>query len=117
MFSHQSEKYVDRQVRQISFLSQYIHVIKNVHGTDNVVPDALSCLEVAALQDGYSNPHQWLEAQAADAELRMISPILTKYAFRPQARDTPDGSIYIDFSTGTSVTATHSTASPTRDKK
>lgn len=44
MFTHKSEKYVDRQVRQISFLSQYINIVEHIQGTD-----ALSRLETAAL--------------------------------------------------------------------
>jgi len=44
MFTHKHEKYVDRQVRQISFLSQYIHAVEHIQGTDNIVPDALSGL-------------------------------------------------------------------------
>jgi len=51
MFTLKTEKIIDRQVRQISFLSQFLHDIEHVHGKENLVPDALSRLEIAEIAE------------------------------------------------------------------
>lgn len=50
MFTHRTGKNIDRQIRHISFLSQYVHTVELVLGVKNVVPDALLMLEVSASQ-------------------------------------------------------------------
>lgn len=78
MFTLKTDKIIDRQVQQISFLSQYIHGIEHVNGRDNVIPDVLSRLEVAALQNDLPDSRQWSEAQAIDTELNTILSAPTK---------------------------------------
>lgn len=104
MFSHKSEKYIDRQVRQISFLSQYIHTVEHVNGTDNVVPDALSRLELDALQKGTLDEQQWSAAQAADKQLKNILEGKIKCSFRLQPHETPHGPVFMDHTTDTART-------------
>lgn len=104
MFTQKSEKYVDRQVRQISFLSQYIHTVEHVNGTDNVVSDALSRLEVANIQKGLPDQKQWSEAQAADEQLQNILLGKIKCSLRLQPRETPHGPVFTDNTAGTART-------------
>lgn len=49
MFTLIAEKIIDRQVRLISYLSQFTHDVEHVQGSNNVIPDALSRLEVAEI--------------------------------------------------------------------
>lgn len=104
MFLHKTEKCIERQVRQISFLSQFIYDVEYVHGTDNVAPDVLSRFETAAIQVGLPDPRQWSQAQAKDAQLKRILSTPDKYSLHLRARDTPDGPIFTDFSIGTART-------------
>lgn len=46
MFSLKTEKIIDRQVRQISFLSQYLNRMDHIQGKENVVPDVLLRLKI-----------------------------------------------------------------------
>lgn len=52
MFSQKAEKLIDRQARHVAFSSQFFHEIEHVSGERNIVPDALSRLELATLEDG-----------------------------------------------------------------
>lgn len=49
MFFQKVEKLIARQARHVAFLSQLIHDVEHVSGKSNVVPDALSRLELATL--------------------------------------------------------------------
>lgn len=64
----------------------------------------MSQFETAALQSGPPDSAQWSKAQGDDPELQRILANPNKCALRLQARDTPYGPIYADFSTGTTRT-------------
>lgn len=82
MFTYKTEKNIDRQIRQISFLSQYnIHTLKHVQCKENVVPGALSRFEVSASQVA-PDLKQWSVDQAADPELNGQN---VHYDFNPRA--------------------------------
>lgn len=59
MFSQKMEKLIDRQARHVAFLSQLFHKVEHVSGESNVVPDALSRLELATLENGLPDLDQW----------------------------------------------------------
>lgn len=100
MFTLKTDKTVDRQVRQISFLSQYIGAVEHIQGAANVVPDALSRLETAAVQESGTDTDQWAADQAADVELQNILSGVTKSSLQLQPRNTSNGILYSDYSTG-----------------
>lgn len=74
MFSQKTEKLLDRQARYIAFLSQFLHKVEHVSGERNVVPDALSRLEILALTHDPPDLDQWAiyGYQAGDAKLSKI---------------------------------------------
>lgn len=102
MFSQRSEKCNDRQIRQITFLSQFLHSVEYVSGEASVAPDALSRLEISALQAGLPDLLGWAVNQAADAELQSILSDGRKTFLQLQAKDTPHGPVYSDISSGNS---------------
>lgn len=104
MFTQKHEKYDDRQVRHISFLSQYIHSVEHVQGEKNVIPDALSRFESAAVQYGLSDTANLVKDQAADVELQDILSGSTQTSLQLHLQDTPVGGIYVDYSTGVART-------------
>jgi len=99
MFSLKAEKIVDRQVRQISFLSQFLSAVEHVRGDENVVPDALSRLEIAETTE-LPSLQQWSRDQADDPQLQHLIADGSTTSLRLQARDTGDGVLYSDYSTG-----------------
>lgn len=99
MFTHKTEKCIDRQVRHISFLSQHIHSVEHVSGENNVVPDALSRWEVAETQE-LPSVKQWAADQSTDPELQNLLSGTVKSSLQLQSRNTADGIIYMDYSTG-----------------
>lgn len=64
------------------------------------MPDVRSRLELAVLQEESPDPQKWSKAQANDEQLKQILSGSTKCAFQLQARHTPHGPVYSDFSTG-----------------
>lgn len=48
MFQTKSEKASDRQIRQVSLLIQYLHIVKHINGEQNVVLDTFSRHEILA---------------------------------------------------------------------
>lgn len=100
IFTHKTEKYVDRQVRQISFLSQYINIVEYVNGPLNVVPDALSRMEISALQNRLPDAQQWFKDQENDEDLRIILSGVVKCSLQIRVQDTPSRKVYADFPTG-----------------
>jgi len=99
MFSHKTEKIIDRQIHHITFLSQHINNIEHLQGNKNIIPDALSRLEVSASQIALPSFKQWSTDQAVDPELKDILSGVTKSALKPEQRSTPEGTIFLDFST------------------
>lgn len=96
MFSQKAEKLIDRQARHIAFLSQYFHEVEHISGELNVVPDALSRLELAPLDDGLPDLDQWATDQASDTDLQDILTGKTKSSLELDARQTANGPVYFD---------------------
>jgi len=99
MFTQKTEKVIDRQIRHITFLSQYINNVEHLQGDKNIIPDALSRLEVSATQVVLPDLKQWSVDQADDPELRDILSGTTKSALKLEPRSAAEGTIYLDTST------------------
>lgn len=91
MFTQKTEKLLDRQARHIAFLSKFLHDVEHVSGESNVVPDALSRLELAALLQDSPDLNQWATDQANDAELQKILSGNTPTSLLLNARTTTSG--------------------------
>ena len=63
-----------RQAKHLEFISQFTSDVRNVHGIDNPVADALSRLDIQAIHHLPSaiNFQNIAEAQQADAELQKL---------------------------------------------
>lgn len=96
IFTQKAEKLIDRQARHVAFLSQFFHEIEHISGECNVVPDALSRLELATLEDGLPNLDQWAVDQANNAELQDIVSGNTESSLELEARQTTNGPVYFD---------------------
>lgn len=96
MFTQKAEKLLDRQARHIAFLSQFLHDVEHVSGESNVVPDALSRLELAELHQDSPDLNQWAIDQANDTELQGILSGNTPTSLVLDARKTPSGPVYFD---------------------
>lgn len=96
MFSQKMEKLIDRQARHIAFLSQLFHNVEHISGESNVVPDALSRLELATLNNGLPDLDQWALDQANDTELQNIISGCSKTSLTLEARQTKNGPVYFD---------------------
>jgi len=72
MFTQKSEKIIDRHIRHVTLLSQYINHVEHLQGDKNIVPDPLSRLEVSATQVVLPDLKQWSSDQANDPELKDI---------------------------------------------
>jgi len=99
MLTQKTEKIIDRQIRHITFLSQYINNVEHLQGDKNIIPDALSRLEVSATQVVLPDLKQWSADQADDPELKDILSGATKSALKLEPRSTAEGTIYLDTST------------------
>ncbi|XP_022162742.1 uncharacterized protein LOC111028413 [Myzus persicae] len=99
MFTQKTEKIIDRQIRQITFLSQYINHVEHLQGDKNIVPDALSRFEVSAMQVVLPDLKQWSTDLANDPELKDILTGTTETALKIEPRSTAEGTIYPDTST------------------
>lgn len=91
MFSQKMEKLIDRQARHVAFLSQLFHNVEYVSGESNVVPDALSRLELATFENGLPDLDQ-----ANDSELQDIISGTIKTLLILGARQTINGPVYFD---------------------
>jgi len=96
MFSQKAEKLIDRQARHVAFLSQFVHDIEHVSGENNLVPDALSRLELATCEDGLPDLNQWAIDQAKDTKLKDIISGVSKSSLKLEARQTANGPVYFD---------------------
>ena len=70
-----SDKYTPRQDRHLDYISQFTSDILHVHGTQNQLADALSCISANALATDISNTVDFVEMAAAqmdDAELQRL---------------------------------------------
>jgi len=65
-------KHSERQSCHISFLAQFIHTVEHIDGTRNVIPDALSRLEVACSNLTLPDLKQFVADQALDSELQKL---------------------------------------------
>lgn len=102
IFSQTAEKLIDRQARHISFLSQFIHKIEHVDGESNVVPDALSRLELSAIADEVPDLNSWATDQAGDSDLQDIISGKVKTSLVLRSRLTSNGPVYFDTVNGRS---------------
>lgn len=98
MFSQKAEKLIDRQARHVAFLSQFFYEIEHVSGERNIVPDALSRLELAALEDGLPDLDRWAVDQASDMQLQDIIAGNSESSLELEARQTANGPVYFDIS-------------------
>ena len=105
--SARSDRHSPRQIRHLSCISQFTTDIRYVRGPDNVVADALSRLELDALQvDQQSSPVDFEEMAAAqldDPELRQLtrdSPDATSLKFQAVPLSTSHTTIVCDMSKG-----------------
>ena len=99
-----SDHHSPRQARQLDYISQFTSTIRHVHGSDNVVADALSRIETNALLSGQPPTVDFAamaQTQAADPQIRALqsSPSSTLVV---EAIPLPHSSIplYCDTSTG-----------------
>lgn len=98
MFTSKTDKYSDRQLRHISFLAQFIHQVEHVDGVKNVVPDALSRLEVAISSVTTMDWSQFVADQAKDPELQNILDGSTTTSCQLVPQQTEHGLVYVDVS-------------------
>lgn len=96
LFSQKADKLLDRQTRHIAFLSQFIYDIEHVSGESNTVPDALSRLELSAVDDVVPDLLQWATDQLNDPELQNILSGRTTTSLALQVRQTANGPVYFD---------------------
>lgn len=96
MFSQKPEKLIDRQARHVAFLSQYFHEVEHVSGDLNVVPDALSRLELAPIDEELPDLDQWATDQASDTDLQNILTGKTESLLELDARQRVSGPVYFD---------------------
>ena len=96
-----SDKYSPRQIRHLDFISQFTSDIRYGKGVDNPAPDALSHVEMNALQVPQSPVLDFTEmaaAQPSDLDLQTPHPSLT---LKEVSLSLSDKSIIYDISTGT----------------
>jgi len=100
MFSTKSDKHSDRQARYISFLAQFVHVVEHVDGVRNVIPDALSRLEVACNNTTVPDLNQFAADQARDPELQKLLDGSTPSSCRLLLQQTEHGVVYVNTAHG-----------------
>ena len=70
-----SDRHSPRQARQLDYISQFTSNIRHIHGSDNVVADALSRIETNALLSGQPPVVDFAamaKAQATDPQIRAL---------------------------------------------
>lgn len=100
MFATKSDKHSDRQARYISFLAQFMHMVEHVDGARNVIPDALSRLEVACNNTTIPDLSQFTADQTRDPELKKLLDGSTLSSCRLLPQQTEYGLVYVDTAYG-----------------
>ena len=70
-----SDRHSPRQARQLNYISQFTSSIHHIHGTNNIVADALSRIETNALLTGQPPEVDFaaiVETQATDPQIRSL---------------------------------------------
>ena len=100
-----SDRHSPRQTRQLDFISQFTSTIRHIHGSENVVADALSRIQVQALVTGQPpilDLAAMANAQVKDPQIRALqsspSSTLVVEAIPLTNSSVP---LYCDTSTGT----------------
>ena len=99
-----SDRYSPRQARHLDYISQFTSNIRHVHGTDNVVADALSRIETNALLTGQPPTVDFAamaKTQSTDPQIRTLqsspsSTLVVEAVPLPNSTDR----LYCDTSTG-----------------
>lgn len=110
MFTTKTDKHSDRQARYISFLAQFVHVVEHIDGARNIIPDALSRLEVVCNNTTAPDLSQFAADQARDPELQKLLDGSTPSACHLIPQQTEHGLVYVDTAHGRArpyVPATH----------
>ena len=99
-----SDRHSPRQARHLDYISQFTSTIRHVHGTDNVVADALSRIESNALFSGQPPVVDFpamAQAQATDSQIRALqsSPSSSLFVEAVPFAHSPHP-LYCDTSTG-----------------
>ena len=99
-----SDRYSPRQIRQLDFISQFTTDIRHINGQDNPVADALSRIDISAIQQlpptiDFSAIAQ---AQQEDTELQRIRQSTTSLKFLDIPVPGTNFKLTCDISTGTS---------------
>jgi len=84
--------------KPLTYQSQYLNNVEHLQGDKNIIPNALSRLEVSATQVVLPDLKQWSGDQADDPELKDILSGATKNALKLEPRSTAEGTIYLDTS-------------------
>ena len=100
-----SDRHSPRQARQLDYIAQFTSTIRQVHGMDNVVADALSRIEINALLTGQPPNVDFAaiaKTQATDPQIRSLqsSPTSTLTVEAVPLANSTDP-LYCDTSTGT----------------
>jgi len=95
MLTAKTDKYSDRQLRHISFISQFV---QQVQDDRNVVPDALSRLETVTCHAKLPDFASLAMDQAEDPELKSLLNGTLTSSLRLEAHDTVSGPVYFDVS-------------------
>ena len=98
-----SDKYTPRQLRHLDFISQFTSDIRHVTGVGNAAADALSRIEVNAVQQRGPPAIDFdamASAQASDSELQALQSSSTTLEFAAVPHFTSEATIICDMSTG-----------------
>ena len=99
------DRHSPRQARQLDFIAQFTSVIRHVHGSDNIVADALSRIETNALISGQPpaiDLAAMAKAQLEDPQTRALqSSPSTALKVEALPLDSSEDTILCDTSTGT----------------
>lgn len=100
-----SNRYSPRQIRHLDFISQFTTDIRYIAGQDNSVADALSRIDIGAVQQLSSNIdfRAIAQAQQTDAELQgMLRSTTSSLKFVEIPIEGTTAKLYCDMSTGNS---------------
>ncbi|GBN74696.1 hypothetical protein AVEN_46542-1 [Araneus ventricosus] len=96
-FKQKPDKCSPRQLRHLDLISQFSTDIRHVKGTENIVADALSRIEIHAISNKILNFHEISLSQLHDSELQKLltsNIIIEKHYFPLE-----DVTLYCDVST------------------
>ncbi|GBO14497.1 Transposon Ty3-G Gag-Pol polyprotein [Araneus ventricosus] len=71
-FKRKPDKCSPRQLRHLDFISQFSTDIRYFKGTENIVADALSCIEIHEISNKILNFHEISLSQLNDSELQKL---------------------------------------------